>query len=88
MLRSTGQTNHTAAQMLSDMSRVSAEVGPEPIGEWMRAQGVSPEWWILVLPARLRELGLSYPEYVRFSHIVESPMFMHKQITLALQVGN
>lgn len=51
---------------------------PEPIGEWMRAQGCPPECWTVIFPESLRDEGgpCIWPSYVRFSSAAKAAVFV------------
>ena len=69
------------ASMLDRMESVLRSIPPEPIGEWMRAQGTPPEEWTLVLPTKYRETRQGpaiWPSYVVFSTILEQPVVLHR----------
>lgn len=60
--------NLSSEQMLRQIEDALAAVPPEPIGEWMRAQGYPPAVSTLVLPESMRAaVGPWPPKYVVFS---------------------
>lgn len=67
----------TLAAMVAAIEKVEAS---EPIGQWMRWYGFSPEHWFLFLPNRMRAgVHPIPPPYVRFSSLVDRPMFVSRQ---------
>ena len=64
---------------LHQMADLLKNIPPEPIGEWMRAQGRPPEQWRVVFPrAILDKLDgpVAWPGYVSFSGALERPVFL------------
>lgn len=78
----TASTTAQKALTLADLDRVAQmlrSMPPEPIGEWMRAQGHPPERWLVVLPVSLREMTpepMLWPSYVVFSSLLDRPVFL------------
>lgn len=78
----TASTTAQKALTVADLERVVQmlrSMPPEPIGEWMRAQGHPPERWRVVLPNKLLEEvpgPAVWPRYVSFSQMVSSPIFL------------
>jgi hypothetical protein len=61
----------TPGAILAQMDAAMTELGPEPIGEWMRALGFPPEGWTLILPNVMRHTGPAiWPDYVVFTGIL------------------
>lgn len=66
---------------LERMAQVLRDIPPEPIGEWMRQKGCPPEQWLVFLPMKLREpRPFGWPDYVKFSALVDSPVFMTRSM--------
>lgn len=89
----TASTAQTKTPTLQDIERMVALVEampPEPIGEWMRQLGFSPEQWRVVLPEtmRARIVGPAlWPDYVAFSSVIDRPVFVPRAQGLGLGRG-
>lgn len=89
----TASTAQTKTPTLQDIERMVALVEampPEPIGEWMRQLGFSPEQWRVVLPEtmRARIVGPAlWPDYVAFSSAIDRPVFVPRAQGLGLGRG-
>lgn len=76
---STTHTSPPLPSLLEGIRQIEATIqarGPEPIGEWMRAQGFPPESCFLVLPETEKwraVAGPFFPQYVRFSAAINEP---------------
>lgn len=86
-------SNSTAQQKvltLADIDRMAQmlrNIPPEPLGEWMRQQGMPPEDWHLVLPEKVRaevEGPMFWPSYVAFSPVLDEPVFLARRM---LEIG-
>jgi hypothetical protein len=81
--RGTTTSEPLTMDVIERMVQVICGMPPEPIGEWMRAQGYPPEDWRLILPLKLRS-GLDWPamlpDYVVFSPVVDGPAFVPKRL--------
>ena len=66
----------TTTLTLESLRAAVAKIDPEPIGEWMRAQGFPPERCLLVLPAHMKSGSKFWPSYVRFSAYVNDPVLV------------
>lgn len=67
-------------QLYTDIKNAIEQIGPEPIGEWMKKQNCPPEHWLLILPVALeKELPIA-PAYVRFSRYTDCPLFVNKTL--------
>lgn len=68
---------------LDDMRRaadVLRDMPPEPIGEWMREQGMPPSLYTLFLPSSMRPAeDALWPSYVHFSDLIERPVFVRRE---------
>lgn len=63
----TGATPFISPADLQRMADALDVIGPEPIGEWMRAQGYPPEKYVLYLNTSRRvDMGPFTPRYVAF----------------------
>lgn len=76
---STGTTGQTLTlDTLKQVAELISRLPPEPIGEWMRKQGMPPEKWKVILPesfrAKFPEI-VFWPRYVQFSKLATGPMF-------------
>lgn len=70
------------AETLKRMMQAFHSLPPEPIGEWMRKQGMPPEWWQLILPVTMRHERPDvrfWPDYVAFSPLVTAPVFISRE---------
>jgi hypothetical protein len=92
----TASTAQVKALTLVDVDRMAQmlrDIPPEPIGEWMRAQGRPPEQWRVAFPKAIREAAggpMFWPEYVAFSDALERPVFLSRGLwawDLAPNVG-
>ena len=75
---------NAAELMLNDLDRLAEIVcgmPKEPFGEWMRQKGYPPEKWVTVIPEKMRTYGgqKALPNYVRFSHHIDSPVFIRRE---------
>lgn len=71
-----GAEQKVTAESIEAMVRAIEALPPEPIGEFMRQQGMPPErGYILILPEAMRETaGPLPPRYVRFSSLIAKPV--------------
>jgi hypothetical protein len=83
-LTGTATTFHGSPITLSDILAVGEKIKalpPEPIGEWMKSRGYSPEEWILCAPESFFsdiEKPLVLPSYVRISSLLTKALFVGK----------
>jgi len=65
--------------LFEELEATLTELGPEPIGEWMRKQGFPPEQSLLFLPQWMWLVygGPLMPSYVKFSPFVCQPVLAH-----------
>lgn len=73
----TGGQSLTLADLEAVAKKIE-ELGPEPIAEWMRNQGCPPGLWVAILPQRMKQELPFWPEYVRFSSTVDSPVLARR----------
>lgn len=79
----TTSSQPSTAMTLDHLERISAmlrDMPPEPMGEWMRANGHPPEQFDLILPAHMKDKAwpVALPSYVLFSQVASAPMFMRR----------
>jgi hypothetical protein len=63
--------------ILAAVERLRKEIGPEPIGEWMREQGYPPETSLLLLPYSYADKLPWPPACVRFNRTVTRPVLVN-----------
>lgn len=68
-------TEDAAPPTIEKIKEAMAQLGPEPLAEYMRKHGMpQEEGYILLLPESLRDsVGVFVPHYVKFSNLPEAP---------------
>jgi hypothetical protein len=78
---STGTTGPLTLEAIQRAAKLLAETPPEPFREFMVRKGCPPDQgWVLLLPSTVRDemtLPAILPAYVRFSPVVQGPVFMN-----------
>jgi hypothetical protein len=84
MTNTTATTSPTGPLTLEAIQRAAkllVELPPEPFREFMVRKGCPPDQgWVLLLPSTVRDemtLPSILPAYVRFSPVVQGPVFMN-----------
>jgi hypothetical protein len=89
-----GMNSHTTSTVTEPIEPLTYEkiraaieaIGPEPIGEFMKAQGFDPkEGGRLALPASWKDRDRFWPEYVTFTEMTGTP-FLYTDISLWLKI--
>lgn len=80
----TTQQQPMTMERFQRMVKALRDMEPEPVGEWMRRQGMPPERWRVILPRDLCDDiasgPLGWPDYVSFSALVAKPVFVRRDL--------
>lgn len=80
-------TTLTLQSVLANIERVKALLGPDPLAEWMRAQGFDPDKGaVLFVPVSHELARLPFrPHYLRVSKIIVAPLLGYDPELLPLK---